>query len=124
MIERTANIVSEDGIVKMTSKGWGGIIYRIRKDKITATVLDSDHLDKCAGIYILISKNKTIRVGKGDIHSRISAHKSSSDNRKNFFDYVYSDQVLHHTKNTKTSFQYLTKFLKKSGFISTAYNCR
>ena len=38
--------------------------------------------------------------------------------KKNFFDYVYSDQVLHHTKNTQTSFKYLTKFLKKDGHIS------
>ncbi len=38
--------------------------------------------------------------------------------RKNFFDYVYSDQVLHHTKNTETSFKYLTGFLKKNGHIS------
>ncbi len=38
--------------------------------------------------------------------------------KKNFFDYVYSDQVLHHTKNTETSFKYLTKFLKKAGHIS------
>lgn len=38
--------------------------------------------------------------------------------RKRFFDFIYSDQVLHHTKNTGTSFQYLTKFLTDSGFIS------
>lgn len=38
--------------------------------------------------------------------------------RKRFFDYIYSDQVLHHTKNTETSFKYLTKFLQKAGFIS------
>jgi ubiquinone/menaquinone biosynthesis C-methylase UbiE/uncharacterized protein YbaR (Trm112 family) len=38
--------------------------------------------------------------------------------QKNFFDYVYSDQVLHHTKNTETSFKYLTKFLQKKGFVS------
>ncbi|HEV2193276.1 MAG TPA: class I SAM-dependent methyltransferase [Nitrosopumilaceae archaeon] len=38
--------------------------------------------------------------------------------RKNFFDYIYSDQVLHHTKNTETSFKYLTKFLQKNGLIS------
>ena len=38
--------------------------------------------------------------------------------RKGFFDYIYSDQVLHHTKNTETSFKYLTKFLIKTGFIS------
>ncbi|RDJ32152.1 MAG: methyltransferase domain-containing protein [Crenarchaeota archaeon] len=37
---------------------------------------------------------------------------------KKFFDYVYSDQVLHHTKNTATSFKYLTKFLQKDGHIS------
>ena len=38
--------------------------------------------------------------------------------KKQFFDYIYSDQVLHHTKNTKTSFKYLTKFLTKQGYIS------
>jgi ubiquinone/menaquinone biosynthesis C-methylase UbiE len=43
--------------------------------------------------------------------------------KKQFFDYVFSDQVLHHTKNTETSFKYLTKFLKKNGFISVyVYN--
>jgi len=35
--------------------------------------------------------------------------------KKSFFDYIYSDQVLHHTKNTGTSFKYLTKFLTKLG---------
>ena len=38
--------------------------------------------------------------------------------RKRFFDFIYSDQVLHHTKNTGTSFTYLTKFLTDTGFIS------
>ena len=38
--------------------------------------------------------------------------------KKSFFDFIFSDQVLHHTKNTATSFKYLTKFLVKSGFIS------
>lgn len=38
--------------------------------------------------------------------------------KKKFFDYIYSDQVLHHTKNTGTSFKYLTKFLIPSGDIS------
>ena len=37
---------------------------------------------------------------------------------KKFFDYIYSDQVLHHTKNTSTSFKYLTKFLTIDGDIS------
>ena len=38
--------------------------------------------------------------------------------KKSFFNYIFSDQVLHHTKNTATSFKYLTKFLIKHGFIS------
>lgn len=43
--------------------------------------------------------------------------------KKNSFDYVFSDQVLHHTKNTETSFKYLTTFLKKNGYISVyVYN--
>ena len=37
---------------------------------------------------------------------------------KKFFDFIYSDQVLHHTKNTGTSFKYLTKFLSRNGVIS------
>ena len=38
--------------------------------------------------------------------------------KKRFFDYIYSDQVLHHTKNTATSFKYLTNFLTERGTIS------
>lgn len=38
--------------------------------------------------------------------------------RNKFFDFICSDQVLHHTKDTETSFKYLTKFLEKNGFIS------
>jgi ubiquinone/menaquinone biosynthesis C-methylase UbiE len=38
--------------------------------------------------------------------------------KKKFFNYILSDQVLHHTKNTKTSFKYLTKFLNRGGIIS------
>jgi ubiquinone/menaquinone biosynthesis C-methylase UbiE/uncharacterized protein YbaR (Trm112 family) len=38
--------------------------------------------------------------------------------KKQLFDFILSDQVLHHTDNTKTSFTYLTKFLKKNSFIS------
>ncbi len=37
---------------------------------------------------------------------------------KKFFDFIYSDQVLHHTKNTGTSFKYLTKFLNNNSVIS------
>ena len=55
--------------------------------------------------------------------SRSNIHFIQADIRqlpfkKSFFDYIFSDQVLHHTKNTATSFKYLTKFLVKSGFIS------
>ena len=38
--------------------------------------------------------------------------------KKGFFDFICSDQVLHHTKNTETSFKYLTKYLAKNGVIS------
>jgi len=38
--------------------------------------------------------------------------------KKKSFDYILSDQVLHHTDNTKSSFSYLTKFLKKKSHIS------
>ena len=32
--------------------------------------------------------------------------------KKSFFDFICSDQVLHHTKDTETSFKYLTKFFE------------
>jgi len=56
-------------------------------------------------------------------NSKKNIHFLQADLRKlpfkrKFFDYVYSDQVLHHTKNTSTSFKYLTKFLNKGGHIS------
>jgi ubiquinone/menaquinone biosynthesis C-methylase UbiE/uncharacterized protein YbaR (Trm112 family) len=38
--------------------------------------------------------------------------------KKNFFDFICSDQVLHHTKNTESSFKILTKLLTKNGIIS------
>jgi len=38
--------------------------------------------------------------------------------KKRFFDFICSDQVLHHTKNTETSFKYLTKYLTRNGVIS------
>lgn len=38
--------------------------------------------------------------------------------KKNFFDFICSDQVLHHTKDTKSSFKMLTKLLAKNGMIS------
>ena len=38
--------------------------------------------------------------------------------KKNFFDFVCSDQVLHHTKDTESSFKMLSKLLTKKGIIS------
>ncbi|MFM7795943.1 MAG: class I SAM-dependent methyltransferase, partial [Candidatus Nitrosotenuis sp.] len=38
--------------------------------------------------------------------------------KENFFDFICSDQVLHHTDNTEKSFKYLIKFLQKRGMIS------
>jgi len=37
---------------------------------------------------------------------------------KNMFDYINSDQVLHHTIDAQSSFKYLIQYLKKSGYIS------
>jgi len=38
--------------------------------------------------------------------------------KKRFFDFIFSDQVLHHTNNTQKSFKILTKYLQKKGIIS------
>ncbi len=37
--------------------------------------------------------------------------------KKRFFDFISSDQVLHHTTDTERSFKYLTKFLDEDGII-------
>lgn len=38
--------------------------------------------------------------------------------KKRFFDFICSDQVLHHTDNTKSSFRNLVNHLQKKGLIS------
>lgn len=38
--------------------------------------------------------------------------------KKNLFNFICSDQVLHHTKDTESSFKYLTKFLAKQASIA------
>ena len=38
--------------------------------------------------------------------------------KKKFFDFICSDQVLHHTKDTESSFKMLSKLLTKKGIIS------
>lgn len=38
--------------------------------------------------------------------------------KKKFFDFICSDQVLHHTDNTKSSFRNLVSHLQKKGLIS------
>lgn len=38
--------------------------------------------------------------------------------KKGFFDFICSDQVLHHTKDTESSFKILAKLLNKNGVIS------
>ena len=58
------------------------------------------------------------KYGKMDNIHFIQADLRKLPFKKAFFDFICSDQVLHHTKNTETSFKYLTKFLKKNGIIS------
>ncbi|WP_048197133.1 methyltransferase domain-containing protein [Candidatus Nitrosotenuis uzonensis] len=38
--------------------------------------------------------------------------------KKNFFDFICSDQVLHHTKSTRLAFKKLVNHLKKKGVLS------
>ena len=67
--------------------------------------------------YKKYGKNKNIHFLQADIRNLPF--------KKKFFDFICSDQVLHHTKDTKTSFQKLTKHLKKNGVISIyVYNIK
>lgn len=41
--------------------------------------------------------------------------------QENYFDFIISDGVLHHTPNTEKSFKYLSRFLKRGGEFSCLY---
>lgn len=82
----------------------------------------------------LLSKNKQSQVFAIDMSESIefaykkygkleNVHFLQADIQKmpfkrKFFDFILSDQVLHHTNNTKKSFKILTKYLEKKGIIS------
>lgn len=70
-------------------------------------------VDASDGIYFAHKKYGKIK----NVHF-IQADLRQLPFRRNFFDFICSDQVLHHTKNTETSFKYLTKYLQKNGIIS------
>ena len=79
-------------------------------------------INKSSTVFAIDASDSVIFANKkyGKIHN---IHFLQADIRqlpfkKNFFDFICSDQVLHHTKDTKTSFENLVKFLKKRGLIS------
>ncbi len=76
----------------------------------SSTVFALDASDSIDFAYKKYGKSSNIHFIQADIRQLPF--------KKLFFDYIFSDQVLHHTKNTSTSFKYLTKFLGKSGYIS------
>ena len=76
----------------------------------SSTVFALDASDSIDFAYKKYGKSSNIHFIQADIRQLPF--------RKSFFNYIFSDQVLHHTKNTATSFRYLTKFLQRSGYIS------
>jgi len=70
-------------------------------------------IDASDGIYFAYKKYGKIK----NIHF-IQADLRQLPFKRKFFDFICSDQVLHHTKNTETSFKYLTKYLQENGIIS------
>lgn len=82
----------------------------------------------------LFSSNKNAQVFAVDASESIEfAYKKYGENsnihflqadirklpfKKGFFDFICSDQVLHHTKDTQSSFKMLSKLLAKNGLIS------
>ena len=76
----------------------------------SSTVFALDASDSIDFAYKKYGKSTNIHFVQADIRQLPF--------KKSFFDYIFSDQVLHHTKNTSTSYKYLTKFLQKSGHIS------
>ena len=76
----------------------------------SSTIFALDASDSIDFAYKKYGKSQNIHFVQADIRQLPF--------KKSFFDYIFSDQVLHHTKNTSTSFKYLTKFLQKNGHIS------
>lgn len=70
-------------------------------------------LDASESIYLAYKKYSRFK----NIHF-LQADLRQLPFRKGLFDFIVSDQVLHHTNNTEHSFKYLSKFLKKEGQIS------
>ncbi len=75
-----------------------------------AKVLAIDASDSIEYAYKKYGKEKNLFFIQADIRKLPF--------KKNFFDFICSDQVLHHTKDTETSFKYLTKFLAKKASIA------
>ena len=75
-----------------------------------ADVFAIDASDSIEFAYKKYGNTKNIHFIQTDLRQLPFKNKS--------FDFICSDQVLHHTKDTETSFKYLTKFLKKNAVIS------
>jgi len=75
-----------------------------------AHVFAVDASDSIEFAYKKYSKTQNIHFLQADIRKLPFS--------KRFFDFICSDQVLHHTKDTRSSFKMLTKLLSKNGLIS------
>jgi len=77
---------------------------------LNSTVFAIDASESINFAYKKYGKSKNIHFLQADIRNLPF--------KKNFFDFICSDQVLHHTKDTESSFKKLTKLLVKNGLIS------
>jgi len=75
-----------------------------------ANVLAIDASDSIEYAYKKYGKGKNLHFIQADIRKLPF--------KKNFFNFICSDQVLHHTKDTESSFKYLTKFMSKQSTIA------
>ena len=77
---------------------------------LNSTVFAIDASESIEFAYKKDGKTKNIHFLQADIRKLPF--------RKKFFDFICSDQVLHHTKDTESSFKMLSKLLTKKGLIS------
>jgi len=83
---------------------------KLFSDNPKSQVFAIDASDSIEFAYKKYGKTKNIHFLQADIRKLPF--------KRNFFDFICSDQVLHHTKDTESSFKMLTKLLAKKGLIS------
>lgn len=88
--------------------------------------LQTRFMAECGATVIGIDLSDAVESAYGNTRDLSSAHVVKGDLTNlpflgNTFDFIYSEGVLHHTKDPKKSFRYLTGYIKNGGTIAAGF---